>query len=163
MLKVSPQRKMDDHVRKLRRAKGVKERALWYPRDSARRDKLLNSQEGTRMYTMDEIAKENMLVANPASSKLESQFEAYFSKLQAEAVKQAWYRSPAGPSESKSLSPEEMKEISKAAAAGLMSSLAAERAKAAQDAQSAQRKNVGKANAEPARKLVVKSERRNGN
>ena len=48
MLKVSPQRKMDEHVKRLRKAKGSRERALWYPRDSARRDKLLNSQEGTK-------------------------------------------------------------------------------------------------------------------
>ena len=48
MLRVSPQRKMDEHVRKLRKLKGVKERALWYPRDSQRRDKLLNSQEGSK-------------------------------------------------------------------------------------------------------------------
>ena len=48
MLRVSPQRKMDQLVRRLRKAKGARERALWYPRDSARRDRLLNSQEGTR-------------------------------------------------------------------------------------------------------------------
>jgi len=48
MLKVSPQRKMDEHVKRLRKAKGSRERALWYPRDSQRRDKLLNSQEGTK-------------------------------------------------------------------------------------------------------------------
>ena len=48
MLKISAQRKMDEHVRKLRKLKGVKERALWYPRASARRDKLLNSREGSK-------------------------------------------------------------------------------------------------------------------
>ena len=48
MLKVSPQTKMDQHVRKLRKAKGARERALWYPRDSQRRDKLLNSQAGEK-------------------------------------------------------------------------------------------------------------------